>query len=71
MISVLNHLLLTTKLDSEIAYALIYIVCAASVYMVMVKRAGDEIPRQAIDGIFFLMVGVAAVIWVLSKFAVV
>lgn len=57
----------TTHLD--IAYAVIFIACICGVYLTIVTRAGDDIPRQDVDKIFFLMIGVSALIWVLSRVA--
>jgi uncharacterized membrane protein len=49
-----------------VTYGIIYVVCACLVYIVMKKRAGDELPSSVIDGIFGLMVGVAILIVGLS-----
>ncbi|MEM7509955.1 MAG: hypothetical protein AAF388_03420 [Bacteroidota bacterium] len=57
----------TTHLD--IAYAVVFIACICGVYLTIVMRGGDDIPRQDVDKIFFLMIGVSAVIWVLSRLA--
>ncbi|MEM6765620.1 MAG: hypothetical protein AAF824_09300 [Bacteroidota bacterium] len=67
-LNTLNTLLSsTTYLD--IAYAFVFIACICGVYLTIVIRGGDDIPRQDVDKIFFLMIGVSAIIWVLSKMA--
>jgi bacteriorhodopsin len=62
-------ILATTPQVMEWVYFGIFILCAMSVYLVLVKRAETEIPRRTIDQIFFLMLGLASVIWFLSKYA--
>lgn len=64
-----TFLAISTKQTYEWIYAGIFVLCASLVYLVLVKRAGDDIPRKTIDQIFFLMLGVASVIWILSKVA--
>ncbi|MEM7658247.1 MAG: hypothetical protein AAF399_19130 [Bacteroidota bacterium] len=63
------HNLLNATLPAahELAYMVIYVALASLVYIVMVKRVGDELPRKTVDGIFFVMVGTAGLIWGLSK----
>ena len=63
------HNLLSASLPAahELAYFIIYVVLASLVYIVMVKRVGDELPRKTVDGIFFVMVATAGLIWGLSK----
>jgi len=61
----LLHIALQTM---EYIYFGIFIVCAASVYYVLVQRVGEEMPRSTVDKIFFLMLGVASLIWFLSTF---
>ena len=53
----------------EWIYFVLFIASAVAIYLVMVARIGEEFPRRTIDTIFFLMIGVASVIWVLSKVA--
>ncbi|MCI4670138.1 MAG: hypothetical protein MRZ79_18525 [Bacteroidia bacterium] len=66
----LNLSLLAIPLDIlEYLYFGIFIMCAAAVYYVLVQRVGDEMPRNTVDKLFFLILGVASLIWVLSKVA--
>lgn len=65
----MDLLLLSTKLSLEFIYGIIFVICASSFYLVVVQRAGDDIPRKEIDRLFFVMIGVASLIWVLSKMA--
>ena len=60
-------LLVSTLQVYEWIYFGIFIACAVAVYLVLVARIGDELPRKTVDQIFFLMMGVATLIWVLSK----
>ncbi len=53
----------------EWLYFTIFIASAVAVYMVLVVRIGDELPRSTVDKIFFLMLGVISLIWILSKVA--
>lgn len=49
-----------------VTYGIIYVVCACLVYIVLKRRAKDELPDQVIDTIFGLMLGLAALIVALS-----
>jgi len=62
-------MLVSTLQVYEWIYFGIFIACAVAVYLVLVARIGDELPRKTVDQIFFLMMGVATLIWVLSKVA--
>lgn len=61
--------MLLTQVSTEhtIAYMFIYITFACMVYIVMIKRAEEELGRKTIDAIFFTMIGAASIIWILSK----
>lgn len=62
-----SYLLSSSKVGMDAAYALIFIACAVGVYLTIVFRAGEDIPRKDIDMIFFLIIGVSSIIWILSK----
>jgi len=62
-------MLVSTLQVYEWLYFVIFIASAVAVYMVLVVRIGDDLPRNTVDKIFFLMLGVASLIWILSKVA--
>lgn len=62
-------LLVTTVRAMEFIYFGVFIACAAAVYMVLARRADKELPRKTVDQIFFFMLGLASLIWFLSKMA--
>ncbi len=60
-------LLITTARSMEFIYFGVFVACAAAVYMVLARRADKELPRKTVDQIFFFMLGLASLIWFLSK----
>lgn len=62
-------LLVSTLQVYEWIYFVLLIASGAAIYMVLVIRIGDELPRSVADKIFFLILGVVCLIWVLSKVA--
>jgi hypothetical protein len=62
-------LLISTLQLYEWFYFVLFIASGTAVYLVLVVRIGDELPRDTADKIFFLMLGVASLIWILSKVA--
>jgi bacteriorhodopsin len=62
-------LLFSTIQIYEWVYFGIFVACAVAVYLVLVARIGEDLPRKTVDTIFFLMLGVASLIWVLYKVA--
>ncbi|MEL6630283.1 MAG: hypothetical protein AAFQ83_02410 [Bacteroidota bacterium] len=64
-----DMLLVSTVRMYEYIYFFIFIACAVGVYYVLVQRVGDMLPRKTIDQVFFVMLGTASFIWVLSKLA--
>ncbi len=65
----LTTLAFSTLKAYEYIYFGIFIACAVAVYLVLVARVGEELPRKTVDTIFFIILGVASLIWVLSKVA--
>jgi bacteriorhodopsin len=62
-------LLASTLQVYEWVYFLLLIASMVAVYLVLVARIGDELPRSTADKIFFLMLGIVSIIWILSKVA--
>lgn len=62
-------LLVSTLQVYEWIYFVLLIASAVAVYLVLVARIGDELPRNTADKIFFVILGVVSFIWILSKFA--
>ncbi|MEL6671027.1 MAG: hypothetical protein AAFR61_02515 [Bacteroidota bacterium] len=67
----LHNLLSTTPAalspTHTITYMILYVALASCVYLVLVKRASEELGRKTIDAIFFAMLGAGSLIWFLSK----
>ncbi|MEM6343328.1 MAG: hypothetical protein AAF927_05590 [Bacteroidota bacterium] len=64
------HASLTIELSDSfsIAYMLLFVASACAVYLFMAWRASEEqLDRKVVDGIFFTILGVSAIIWALSK----
>jgi predicted membrane channel-forming protein YqfA (hemolysin III family) len=64
-----TNLLVISRPALEWMYYPVFVVCALAFYWVLVKRAGDEIPRKSLDTLFFVVLGVVSLIWLLSKLA--
>lgn len=66
-LDLVSSLPITYAQASTIAYAITYLLCAIIVHWVLLQRAGEELGKKTIDGIFLVMVGSGSLIWILSN----